>query len=213
MTRTGHGKIALAGLLAALALVGSARAAQKPYRISGAQRDEKKKWTAVETLTATQQGVTLSIRHIDPEAAAKAVTAALGRDLKLIRGRTPDLDPGHLAFVVQIDNKSDQQVRFNPSEAWLYTEKGDTKVALDYSELYMLGQKLGAARAPSTDEVASVFFDREIIIQPEGSVRKILAYDAPREDKFRTFEIRMVEVSVGSDPIGFSFPFRKFSVD
>jgi len=188
-------------------------AAKKPYKISGAERVSKTSWAPKETLTGTMQGVTFSIRYLEPEAARQAVASALGRDPKLLRPRTPDMDPGHLAFVVQIDNATEQQVRFNPAEAWLYTDKGDTKIALDYSELFMLGQKLGAAVAPSTDEVASVFFDREVMIQPSGSVRKILAYEAPREDKFRTFEIRVVEVSVGSEPVGFSFPFRKFYED
>ena len=203
---------ALALLIAAMTLAPAARAAQKPYRISGVEAVGKKDWAPKETLTGSQQGVTFSIRYLEPAAAREVVAAALGRDPKLLHERAGDMDPGHLAFVVQIDNATEQQVRFNPAEAWLYTDKGDTKIPLDYSALYMLGQRLGPA-APSTDEVASVFFDQEARIQPGGSVRKILAYEAPREDRFKTFEIRIVEVSVGSEPIGFSFPFRKFYED
>jgi hypothetical protein len=188
-------------------------AAKKPYKISGAERVSKTTWAPVETLKGSMQGVTFTIRYLEPAAASKAVGSAVGRDLKLLRPRTPDIDPGHLAFVLQIDNATRQQVRFNPSEAWLYTDKGDTKVALDYSALFMLGNRLDPTIAPSTDEVASAFFDREVLIEPSGSVRKILAFDAPSEDKFRTFEIRIVEVSVGSEPVGFSFPFRKFYED
>lgn len=206
------GRAALAAVVACL-VAATPFAAKKPYKISGAERVSKTTWTPVETLTGTMQGVTFAIRYLEPEAARKAVATAVGRDLKLLRPRTPDMDPGHLAFVLQIDNATKQQVRFNPSEAWLYSDKGDTKIALDYSELFMLGQKLDPTVSPSTDEVASVFFDREILIDPSGSVRKILAFDAPREDKFRTFEIRIVEVSVGSEPVGFSFPFRKFYED
>ncbi len=202
-------------LLVAMAVTSGApvaHAAQKPSRISGAEAVGKQDWSPKETLIGSQQGVTFTIRYLEPEAARKAVASALGRDPKLLHDRVADMDPGHLAFVVQIDNATDQQVRFNPSEAWLYTDTGDTKIPLDYIALYRLGQRLGP-EAPSTDEVASVFFDQEATIQPRGSVRKILAYEAPREDKFKTFVIRVVEVSVGSEPLGFSFPFRKFYED
>ncbi len=196
-------------LLPALAGPGEAlHAASKPYRITAVKETARKRYEPVETLTAVRDGVTFAIRYLDPASARRAVADTVGRDLHLIRARDEDRDPGHLVFLVQVDNGTGKTVRFNPGEAWLHTNKGDMKIPLDYSALFMLGQRLGD-RAPTTDEVAEVFFDREVTLAPGGSVRKLLVFDAPREDKYKSFEIRIAEVNVAADPIGFVFPFRK----
>jgi hypothetical protein len=201
--------IAVAALLcAAGSSFPAAWAGSKAYRIDGARQDEEGKWRPMETLEVTHRSVTFQVRHVDPAACRAAIASLLGRDVPLVRPRSEE-GPGHMAFIVQIDNASEEPVHFNPMQAWLMTDKGDAKIALDYSELYVLGRSAGPA-APTTDEVAAVFFDRTVTIQPGGSVRKILLFDAPREDRFRTFDIKIADVTIGTIGEVFVFPFRKF---
>jgi len=186
-----------------------AQAAKKHYRISGAEKDADGKWQPVEELSATIGGMSFTIRFLEPEARVAAIRSVLSRDLDLLPGRVDERHPGYLVFLLEADNGTGAQVHFNPGQARLASDKGDMKFALDYSALYEVARRAGPA-APSFDEMAAMLFDRGVTIEPGGSVRKLLAFEAPSEDKYKTLEVQLVEVNTGSRGIDFVFPFRKF---
>lgn len=193
-----------------LLLVPSASPAkERSYRISAVEADpETTRWRPADLLEQSRLGVRFQIRYLDPAAARRAIVAALGRDLDLLPGRAEERRPGFIVFLLQVDNASRSEVLFNPGQARLFSNKGDMKFALDYSALYEVARRLGP-QAPELDELAVIFFDRLMPIAPGGSARKLLAFDAPRDDRFREFEIRLAEVNVGTEAVDFVFPFRK----
>ena len=184
-------------------------AGARPYHISGANKDESGKWQAAEVLEHTRGGVSFQIQFLTPEASRKALKGALGRDFDLLPGRAGGHRRGYLVFVLQIANGSREDVTFNPTQARLATEKGDMEFALDYSALYEASRRLGPD-GPGLDELGSALFDRSMSIRPGGSVRKLLAFEAPREDRYKTIEVRLAEVNVGAASIDAVFAFRKF---
>jgi len=196
------------GLTAALA-PGVAAAAAKPYRIAGANKDEAGKWQAAEMLEQTRAGVSFQIQFLEPEAARRVLKNTLGRDVDLLPGRSGESRRGYLVFVLQIANTSPLDVTFNPTQARLSTEKGDMEFALDYTALYDASRLLGP-EGPGLEEMSTALFDRSLTIKPEGSVRKLLAFPAPREDKYKTLEVRLAEVNVGPSSVDAVFAFRKF---
>ncbi len=206
-----HSRLRTICLLLALLPVAAipARAAKKPYRISGAEKDADGKWQPVDELSANIGGMSFTIRFLEPEARMAAIRSVLSRDLDLLPARVDEKHPGYLVFLLEAVNNSGAQVHFNPGQARLASEKGDVKFALDYSALYEVARRHGPA-APSFDEMAAMLFDRGVTIEPGGSVRKLLAFEAPREDKYKTLEVQLIEVSVGASGLDFVFPFRKF---
>ncbi|MFQ5844676.1 MAG: hypothetical protein ACE5JG_06770, partial [Planctomycetota bacterium] len=162
--------------------------AARPYRIAGARKDARGRWRPVERLEQTRGGVSFRIGFLDAGARRSVLRAALGRDVDLLPGRVDEARPGYLVFVLELRNGSGRDVLFNPGQARLASEKGDMKFALDYSALYRVSRRLGE-RGPSLEEIASVVFDRAVTIRPGGSVRKLLAFEAPREDRYRTLEV------------------------
>lgn len=199
-------------LVPMLALPGAAPAASKSYRISAAQLDPEKKWVPVEELAQTRSDVSFKIRFLEPPQRRKAIHSVLGRELDLFPGRVDEMHPGYLVFIMQVDNGSREDVHFNPGHTRLVTSRGDIKFALDYSALFEVTRPLGNA-APSMEEMASAVFDRAVTITPKGSVRKLLAFEAPREDSYKTFEVQIFEVNVGTTAENVVFPFRKFFED
>jgi len=181
----------------------------KPYRIAGASKDEAGKWTPAEVMELKREGVTYQTQYLTTEEARAALKRAIGKDLDLLPGRIEDRRRGYLVFVLQIDNGSALDVIFNPNQARLSTEKGDMEFALDYSALYEASRLLGP-EAPGLDELATAFFDRAVSIKPAGSVRKLLAFEAPREDRYRIMQVRLAEVNVGASAMDIDFLFRKF---
>jgi len=184
-------------------------AAAKPYKISGANRDERGKWQPTEVLEQTRSGVVFQMQFLEPDAARRVLSSMLGRDVDLLPGRLGERRRGYLVFVLQIANASPADVTFNPTQARLSTEKGDMEFALDYSALYDASRLLGPD-GPGLEQMATAIFDRSLTIKPEGSVRKLLAFPAPREDKYKTIEVRLAEVNVGAAAVDVVFFFRKF---
>lgn len=191
-----------------LLLPAVAPAKEKTYRITAVEEDPETKWRPAEVLERTRLGVRFQIRYLDTAAARAAIGASLGRNLDLLPGRVDERRPGFIVFLLQVDNGSPSEVLFNPGQARLFSNKGDMKFALDYSALYEVARRFGP-EGPELDDLAAIFFDRLMPIAPGGSARKLLAFDAPRDDRFREFEIRLAEVNVGAESIDFVFPFRK----
>jgi hypothetical protein len=188
----------------------SPHAAQKPYRIAGAQRGEDRKWAPLEVLEESQGGVTCQIKYLDTEARRAAIASGLGTPLDLFPVRGADEKrTSYLVFVLQMTNNSAEDVTFNPTQSRLSSEKGDMEFALDYTAVYERLRLLGDTRH-EMDDVAKVLFDRVVTLRPGGSARKLLAFEAPREDRYRTLELRLVEVNIGTAGVDFVFPFRKF---
>ncbi len=187
----------------------AALAAAKPYSISAVRKDEAGKWQKADVLEETRLGVGFEIKFLDPAATRAAVKTGLGKDLDLLPGRIDEHKPGFLVFVLQVNNNGQQDVYFNPTQARMTSDRGDVKFALDYSALFEVARKLGPA-APSLDDLAAIAFDRAVEIRPGGSVRKLIVFDAPREDVYKGLEVHLYEVNIGPISVDVVFPFRKF---
>ena len=196
-------------LVIGLAVSAPAQAAARPYHIAGARRNADHKWEAADLIAVTQQGVAFEIGYLDPEGTRRTLKSTIGRDVNLLPGRMDEHRPGYLVFVLQITNGSAQDLVFNPGQARLATDKGDVKIALDYTALYEIAVRNGPD-APSLDELDRAIFDRSVTVTTGGSIRKLIAFEAPREDRYKVIEVRLAEMNIGPLSMDAVFPFRKF---
>lgn len=199
----------------ALAILGISPAvlcASKPYRIAGAVRDAKGKPHPAELLQESRKGVSFEIGCLDAAAARAAVRTALGRDLDLFPPKMDKERRGFMVFVLKLTNNAGEDLMFNPGHTRLATDGEDISFALDYSALYETTRRFGDA-APSLEELGEIIFDRGAVIRPGGSVRKLLVFDAPRDDRFREMNVRLLEIGLGAESFDILFPFRKFPVE
>lgn len=185
------------------------RAAAKPLHLAAAAKNAEGKWTPVKMHEALSRGITFQIRYLDPPSARAAIERGLSRPLDLLPGWKSEKRPGFVVFVLQLDNGSEEEILFNPGQSRLATEKGDMKFALDYTALYESSRRLGSA-GPTMEEMAEIFFDRVVAIKPGGSVRKLLAFEAPTEDRWKTAQVMILEIQSGPEAVDVTFPFRKF---
>ncbi|HZI93726.1 MAG TPA: hypothetical protein VFE84_05755 [Patescibacteria group bacterium] len=195
----------VSGLVVPVAALGAA----KPYHIAGARRNAERKWEAADLIAVTQQGVAFEIGYLDPGGTRRALKSTIGRDVDLLPGRVDEHRPGYLVFVLQITNGSAQDLVFNPGQARLATDKGDVKIAMDYTALYEIAVRIGPD-APSLDQLDRAIFDRSVTVTPGGSIRKLIAFEAPREDRYKVIEVRLAELNIGPLSMDAVFPFRKF---
>jgi len=199
-----------ASVVIALALCpGAAFPATRPYRIAAAIRSEEGKWLPATTHETLNRGVRFQVRHLDPPAGRAAIERGLSRTIDLLPGWRDEKRPGFILFVLQLDNVSQEEIHFNPGQARLATEKADMKFALDYTALFEAAKRFGAS-APTMEEMATVFFDRVMTLKPGGSVRKLLAFESPTEDRWRSADVMIVEIQSGREAIDLHFLFRKF---
>lgn len=195
-----------------LAAVGSTVAAKKAYRIAGAVGDESGKWKPAEVLEQVRRDIRFQISYLQPRARPQVIESAIGRPIDLLPGRIDENRPGFHVFVLQIENGSGMDLNFNPTQARMATDSGDVEFAMDYTAFYEASRALGDS-GPSFDEVARIAFDRAVTVRPGGSVRKLLVFAAPGEDKYKTVEVRLHELAVGTEAENVVFPFRKFQVE
>jgi hypothetical protein len=168
----------------------------------------------VDVIEETRDGLSCQIKYLDAEARRSVLGSSLGTPLDLFPvraagGKEAAAAPSYLVFVLEMTNGTSEDVTFNPAQSRLSTEKGDMKFALDYTAMYERLRALGA-EAPGVDDLQRVVFDRVVTLRPGGSARKLLVFESPRDDRYRTIQVRLVEVSVGSNGGDFVFPFRKF---
>ena len=202
---------ALPATVLAACLLGAAVFAgtPKPYTISGATLSADKKWEPREIMERQIAGVTFEMKYLSPAEAQNAIAQGLGRSIDLLPGKVDELHVGYIVFLAQVANNSQVDVIFNPNMARMITDRGDYKIALDYSGIYEVGNRLGP-EAPSLDELAALFFDRSMTLKPGGSARKLMAFVAPSEDRFKQIEVIFAEVTIGVRPVDVTFTFRKF---
>jgi hypothetical protein len=186
--------------------------AAKPYRLAAVDRDAKGKPRPADLIRQMALGATFEIGYLDEAARRGAISSALGRDLDLLPGRVDEQRRGYLVFVLKVTNDSGADLLFNPGHARLASDKEDLSFALDYTGLYKVIQRIGA-QAPSLEELGTILFDREVTIQPGGSVRKLLAFEGPRDEWFHELNVRLLEINIGLESVDMIFPFRKFPVD
>ena len=184
-------------------------AGAKPYHIAGAARDDAGKWKPTDVLEENRLGVNFQMQFLPPDMVRQALKSAIGREVDLLPGRRSEHRRGYLVFVLQITNNSREDVTFNPTQVRLANERGDMEFAMDYSALYEISRPLGPD-APELDELGAAIFDRTVTIRVGGSVRKLLAFPGPREDKYKTMSVLLAEVNVGTTAVDIAFPFRKF---
>ncbi len=181
------------------------------YRISGSGQDEKGKPVPTEVLSTAQSGVRISIRYLDALKAGEAMASVIGGTAGIFHERTAT-SRGHLVFALQIENESGFDLLFEPGQGRLITNRSDAEFPLDYTGLYDLLRTLPGG-APDLDEIEKAVYSRAATIRSGGSVRKLLVFDGPRDERFKKLEIRIGVIHTPEGEIDAKFPFRRFEVE
>ena len=183
---------------------------EKVYRIAGEGRDDKDKPTPVEVLSASESGVSVSIRYLEPAQAAQAAGSVLAGAGAIFRART-ETDRGHLVFILQIENQSPADIIYEPGQGRLITDRSDAEFPMDYTMLYRLLEGMPGG-APPLEEVEKAVYSRSTTIRSGGSVRKLLVFEGPRDERFKKLEIRVGTLNMAERDIDPRFQFRRFEV-
>ena len=203
--------IILIFLLAALPGSGTAKEKkEKPYRIAGVVKGEKGKPAPADSLSSDSSGVRAVIQYLDDPSRRAALASVLGREVDLFPERTGS-SRGYMAFALEIENRGSGDLNFEPGHTLLATDRQDVEFPLDYSALYQMVSRSGAA-APSLEEIERAVYGRAVTIRPGGAVRKLLVFEGPRNGKFKKFEVKVRSLHVPSGDLDNTFLFRKFEV-
>lgn len=180
------------------------------YRIAGEVQDEKGKPSPADVLTFDSQGVHVAIRYLDAQARLSALSSVLGRQEDLFPEGS-DTVKGYLVFALEIQNHATSDLYYEPGQGRLITEKMDTVIPLDYSRLYE-SLPASAREALSIEEIERAVYARGARIAAGGSVRKLLVFERPTDDRFRKIEVRMGPLHTTGGDLEGTFRFRKFEV-
>jgi len=206
-------RAALAVALPLILAVASASEAGKPrvFTIAGAVKDDKGKTVPAEQLAFEGSGLKLTMRYLDERSRIAALSSVLGREIDLFP-EWKDASRGYLVFAFSIENHAEGDLLFEPGQCRFITDRLDAEFPLDYSSLYEVLSSRSSG-APSLEEVKKAVFSEVATIRPGGAVRKLLVFPAPREDRFKEFEIRIGALHQTGGDLDTIFKFRKFKVE
>jgi hypothetical protein len=180
------------------------------YRIAGEVLDEKKKPVPADVLTFDSMGVHVGIRYLDDPMRQTALAGVLGGSANLFP-EVSSTSGGFLVFAVEIQNNGKLDLIYEPGQGRLITEKMDTVIPLDYARLYA-SIPPGARDGLSIELIERAIYARAATIVPGGSVRKLLVFERPFDDRFRKIELRLGPLHTIDGDIEGTFRFRKFEV-
>jgi hypothetical protein len=204
---------ALAVILPLIFFPASDIEAGKPrvYRIAGAAKDEKGKTVPAEQLAFDGSGLKLTMRYLDGPARLAALFSVLGREIDLFPERS-NASRGFLVFAFSIENHAEGDLLFEPGQCRFISDRLDAEFPLDYSSLYEILTSLPSG-SPSLEEVKKAVFSEVATIRPGGAVRKLLVFPAPREERFKEFEIRIGALHQSGGDLDATFKFKRFRVE
>lgn len=183
---------------------------KKVYRIAGESRNEEGDRVPKEVLTYGASGIQVAIRYLDGAARISALSSVLGREYDLFPERSEG-ERGHLVFVLEIRNGSEEDLHFEPGQSRLFTERLDAEFPFDYTRLYQRVSHL-PGEPISLGDLEKAVFGRATMIRPGGSVRKLLVFRGPAEDKYKKIEVRIGALHLAEQDLDPAFRFRKFEV-
>ncbi len=183
----------------------------KIYRLSGSGQDEKGKPVPTEVLSVAQSGVRISIRYLDALKAGEAMASVIGGTAGIFKERTATTR-GHLVFALQIENEGGFDLLFEPGQGRLITDRTDAEFPLDYTGLYELLRTMPGG-APDLEDIEKAVYSRAVTIRSGGSIRKLLVFDGPRDERFKKLEIRIGVIHTPDGEIDANFSFKRFEVE
>jgi len=204
---------ATAAVLPLFLVTASTIEAGKPkiYRIAGEGKDARGKVVPSDDLAFESAGISLSMRYLDGPARTSALSSVLGREVDLFPERSAS-SRGYLVFVFEIRSRAVGDLIFEPGQGRLITNKYDVEFPMDYSSLYELLSHQPAG-SPSLEEVRKAVYSEATTIRPGGSIRKLLVFQGPKEDRWKTLQVRIGALHLTDGDVDTSFKFRKFEVE
>jgi len=199
----------LPGLILVAALAGgpgySAPAEVLPYLPDPGAKDAPELQGS--TWAETGEGYAIRLQMIDDEQRQAYLVRSTGLATDPFAGR-PGQAPRFLSFLLEIENRTEGELAFNPQDCWLMTNRKKIETPLGLTDLSFDYHVAGADLPPAYENVGRVLLVHPATIRPGGSLHGLLVYRAV-EPATKTFGVDVQFVLPDGNVVRLKAPYRR----
>lgn len=152
-------------------------------------------------------GYGMRIQRLDDDERARYLEHVTGERIDPFLARK-DGPPGFESFLVEVTNRGDQELSFNPHDCWLVATKDDIYYPIGLEDLGMLYRQLEGELPEAYNVVRPALLDERETIAPGDSLAGLLIYHG-LEPKTRRLQVDLqITLSTG-DVVRASAPYRR----
>jgi hypothetical protein len=123
----------------------------------------------------------------------------------------PDSVKKYFSFLLQIENRGEGAIMFNPMHCWLMTNKKEIQTPVGLSDLSFLFKVVDQQFPPAYDKIAPLLLDEPRMVEPGEMIHGMLVYKPFKKPKTKAFNVD-VQLSLPSgDVVRLSAPYRRLT--
>jgi len=122
----------------------------------------------------------------------------------------PEAGQDYMTFLLQIENRGDGAILFNPLQCWLMTNKKEIQTPVGLSDLSFLLKVVGYDLPPAYEKVGPALLDESHTIEPGETMHGLLIYK-PFKKKTKRFNVDVQITLPTGDLVRLSAPYRRLS--
>jgi hypothetical protein len=116
-------------------------------------------------------------------------------------------DQNYIFLEMEIENKSDELIIYNPAHTAFLAGSIDYKKPLDYPDLYQIARNnTQAAPELQLSKIRNLYYDLNTSVQPNSAISKIFIF-YPVKDISRSGKLMIRELYIGTETIDLTFLF------
>jgi len=145
------------------------------------------------------------LTKIGDEPRQKYIRSVTGADSDPFAARR-DEPPRYLSFLLQIENRTDGRIVFNPLQCWLFTNQSEILTPMGVSDLAFMYRTTGQELPAAYERVDAALLGPTRVINPSESMHGLLIYRAPKA-RTKSFEVDVQFTLPTGDVVKISAPY------
>jgi hypothetical protein len=157
------------------------------------------------TWVTDQPAYAVRLTKVGNEPRQKYIRSVTGADIDPFAAR-PDEPPRYISFLLQIKNRTDGRLVFNPLQCWLFTNQSEILTPMGLSDLAFLYRTMEQELPAAYEQVDAALLGPTRVINSQASLHGLLVYRAPK-GRTKNFKIDVQFTLPTGDVVKISAPY------
>ena len=158
------------------------------------------------TWVGEEPGWTVWLKQLDGDERVKYIAGQTGLSIDPFATR-PDEMPTHLSFLLVVENRSDEQIYFNPMKSWLTTSRTEIKTPIGLNDLQFDYRTTGRKLPPAYRKAEPTLLTSPMSIPAGEKISGLLVYPMIKP-RSKTYTVAVQVTDTNGDESSFSAPYR-----
>jgi hypothetical protein len=146
------------------------------------------------------------LTKVGDAARQKYIRSMTGMDIDPFADR-PGEPPRFISFLLQVENRADGRIVFNPLQCWLFTNQSEILTPMGLSDMAFLYRTMNQELPAAYEQVDAAVLGPTRVINTSESMHGLLIYRAPKA-RTRNFKVDVQFTLPSGDVVKISAPYH-----